>query len=188
MKLIVGLGNPGPKYDRSRHNIGFWVIDRLARRRGISFDNLSSQSVLGQWESGAETYVLAKPQTFMNRSGESVQALLRQMQIEPVHMTVVYDDLDLPFSRIRVRGKGGAGGHRGIQSIIDHIQTDAFTRVRIGIGRPPEGVDPAAYVLEPLDAECLNEFAPIIDRGTDALELLLAEGIEQAMREFNRAL
>lgn len=187
MKLIVGLGNPGPKYERTRHNIGFSVIDKLARRHKVSFDSLSSESVIGRWQSGDDTCVLAKPQTFMNRSGESVQALLRQWEIEPADMIVVYDDLDLPFGRIRIRGKGGAGGHRGIQSILDHIQADAFNRVRIGIGRPPEGVGPAAYVLETLNSESLGDFAPVIERGADAVQLLLAEGIERAMREFNRA-
>lgn len=185
MKLIVGLGNPGPKYEHTRHNVGFWVIDKLAQRNRVAFDEAMGWASVGRGESHGEPLVLAKPQTFMNRSGQSVAALQQELQTGLTDLLVVYDDLDLPFGRLRVRARGSAGGHRGIQSILDAVGSADFCRVRIGIGRPPQGVEVVSYVLEPLNQETLQRFAAIVDRAADAVDRFLAAGVERAMQDFN---
>jgi PTH1 family peptidyl-tRNA hydrolase len=187
VKLILGLGNPGEKYQRSRHNAGFWVVDKIARRHKVPLNFPSHGSLIGSWRLGQEDIIAAKPQTFMNRSGEPARALLREYQLAPADMIVVYDDLDLSSGRIRIRPQGSAGGHRGMQSIVDHVGTNEFPRVRIGIGRPPPGLDAADYVLQPLEGEELTAFEAVTDRGAEALDFLLSRGLEPAMQQFNPA-
>lgn len=182
--MIVGLGNPGPEYEETKHNVGFWLIDSFAKGHGISLSEKKGEARVGQGRlavpSGQIDLVLVKPQTFMNRSGRSIQYLLQLFGLSPSEMIVVYDDLDLPCGRIRVRTQGSAGGHRGVASIIDAIGADAFIRLRIGIGRDPSQ-DPADYVLTPFRSEELKQVEGSIDKGIEALPLLLEGRITEAM-------
>ena len=187
MKLIVGLGNPGKKYQKTRHNLGFLVIDRLAQQNHIEIDKRLCDALVGEWMSSGETIVLAKPQSFMNRSGEAVTELLAEYRGTAADLVVVYDDLDLPLGRIRIRPRGSAGGHRGILSIQEHLAGTPFCRVRVGIGRPPEGTDAVDYVLEPFTAVEQDSLSEIIERAAASVECILTEGVEPAMGRFNRA-
>ncbi|MBI3804480.1 MAG: aminoacyl-tRNA hydrolase [Nitrospirae bacterium] len=188
MKLIVGLGNPGPEYEETKHNVGFWLIDTFAKRHGLSLSEKKGEAKVGQgrWTSpsGGIDFILAKPQTYMNRSGRSVRSLLHSAGITPSEIIVVYDDLDLPCGRIRIRTQGGAGGHRGVASIIEVIGTDQFNRLRIGIGRDP-GQDPADYVLSPFRPEELKLVEEAVEKGAEALPLLMEGRITEAMNKFH---
>jgi peptidyl-tRNA hydrolase, PTH1 family len=186
MKLVVGLGNPGPRYRRTRHNLGYRVVDALAARWHIGVGGRRYDCELGSGEIAGERVVLAKPLTFMNLSGEAVGKLRRVHKLEPADIIAAYDELDLPFGRVRIRGGGGPGGHRGVVSLIE-VLGKGFPRVRIGIGRPPGGSDPAAFVLEHFDP---GEEAPIeaaVERAADGIETLVGQGLETAMNAFNRA-
>jgi PTH1 family peptidyl-tRNA hydrolase len=186
--MIVGLGNPGPEYEETKHNVGFWLIDSFAERHGISLSGKKGEARVGQGRlavpSGEIDLVLVKPQTFMNRSGRSVQSLLQSFGVSPSEMIVAYDDLDLPCGRIRIRTKGGSGGHRGVASIIDMIGTDEFIRLRIGIGRDPSQ-DPADYVLTPFQPEELKQVEESIEKGVEALPFLLEGRIIEAMNRYH---
>jgi PTH1 family peptidyl-tRNA hydrolase len=189
-KLLVGLGNPGPEYARSRHNVGFQVLDVLAARHGMAFDRFQKRARLGIGRvnlTGAPPakVVLAKPMTYMNASGESVGSLAAFYKIAPADILIVFDDLDLPLGKIRLRADGGSGGQKGIQSIIKSLGTESFPRLRVGIGRPAGQMDPAAYVLQPFSAEQREEMAFTWLRAADAIEAWLAQGIEAAMNQFN---
>jgi PTH1 family peptidyl-tRNA hydrolase len=187
VKLVVGLGNPGKKYQHTRHNIGFRVIDHIAAQQGVSVNKKRCDSLVGEWILAGEKILLVKPQTYMNRSGEAIKGLLREFRASGREMVVVYDDLDLPFGRIRVRPGGSAGGHRGALSILESLAGAAFFRVRVGIGRPPEGVDPADFVLTAFTSDEVEHLNALIDRAANAVICLLREGGERAMLEFNRA-
>jgi len=187
VKLVVGLGNPGEKYQSTRHNLGFLVIDQLARQKNISIDRNICNALIGEGLNNGEKLILAKPQTFMNRSGIAVHALLNEFFGSAVDLMVVYDDLDLPFGRIRIRPSGSAGGHRGIVSITESLAGAAFSRVRVGISRPPQGMDTVDYVLEPFTAAEVSELPEQIVRVAAAIEAVLKDGIERAMEIFNRA-
>lgn len=187
MKIVVGLGNPGSKYDGTRHNIGFLVVDRLARQLHIALDQLQCDALIGLGKSNAEPLLLAKPQTFMNRSGAAVAALLQRYGATPADLVVIYDDLDLPLGRIRIRPNGSAGGHRGVSSIIEHLGGEEFNRIRIGIGRPPVGVTVVNHVLTPFAETEAGELSKIIERGSEALECVIHRGTETAMGIYNRA-
>ncbi len=186
MKFIVGLGNPGKKYQPTRHNVGFLVIDRIAARQAIRVLKNDCGAWTGEWTEGGETILLAKPQTYMNRSGAAVADLLRQFHGTPHDLVVIYDDVDLPFGRLRIRTQGSAGGHRGLVSIIENLAGAPFSRIRMGIGRPPEGIETADYVLQPFDADQAAGLDGLVDRGADAATMLLRDGAEAAMREFNQ--
>src|SRR5689334_7719959 len=185
MKLIVGLGNPGQRYEHTRHNLGFLVIDRLAAQCRVALAEGSCRAVFGEGLCGESRIVLAKRQTFMNLSGEAVECLARECSAEDV--IVVYDDLDLPFGRIRIRERGGAGGHRGVLSIIERLGGAPFYRVRVGIGRPQPEVDPVEYVLQPFSAEDSEELQSIVERAAESVISLLRDGPERAMATFNLA-
>ncbi len=185
MKLVVGLGNPGKKYERTRHNVGFLIIDRIASQNQIKVRSRRCDALVGEWSSHGEKIVLAKPQTYMNRSGDAVRALMRSFRLTPEDLVVVYDDLDLPFGRIRIRTKGSAGGHRGIASIMESVAGAPFCRLRVGIGRPPEGMDSADYVLEPFSPQESSELEDVLSRAVEALICLLREGHQKAMAQFN---
>jgi len=146
--LVVGLGNPGPRYANNRHNIGFQIIDELAKSHGLYFSKSEHKAKTAHGYIDGQRIILAKPQTWMNDSGWSVAPLARFYKLEPEEILVVYDDLDIPLAAIRFREAGSSGGHRGVQSIIRNLGTDAFPRLRIGIGRPPGRMDAAAYVLQ----------------------------------------
>lgn len=186
MKCIVGLGNPGKKYSQTRHNVGFMVIDALVGRHNwnLKNDKFNGQSVVETVE--GEKIVLLKPQTYMNLSGESVRPLLDFYQIEPENMLVIYDDLDLPAGKIRLRQKGGHGGHNGIRSIIDHTGTKEFKRLRIGIGRPGTAMPVVDYVLKPFSKEQQEDVAASIENSADACEKWIQAPFDVVMNDFNR--
>jgi PTH1 family peptidyl-tRNA hydrolase len=187
VKLVVGLGNPGKKHGGTRHNLGFLIVDEIARQKQVKIEKNLCDALVGEGSNDAERILLAKPQTYMNRSGESVKALLDHFGSTPKDLVVVYDDLDLEFGRIRIRLAGGAGGHRGILSIIDSLGGAPFYRVRIGIGRPPDGVGPVDFVLTPFTAEEVGRLDALVSRAAQAVGSLLRDGAERAMEQFNRA-
>ena len=187
MKFVVGLGNPGKKYRATRHNFGFLVVDRIAARQGTPVRDETCGALTGEWTQDAETILLAKPQNFMNRSGIVVSELLRQFHGTLDGLLVVYDDVDLPFGRIRIRTQGSSGGHRGLISIIENLGSSSFSRLRIGIGRPPEGVETADHVLQPFDADQTAQLNDLVDSASDAVMAWVKGGAEMAMRDFNRA-
>ncbi|MBN1920122.1 MAG: aminoacyl-tRNA hydrolase [Anaerolineae bacterium] len=150
--LIVGLGNIGPRYAGNRHNIGFQAVDALAQSHGLSFSRSEHHAAVAHGMLNTHRVVLAKPQTWMNDSGKAVAPLLTFYKIPPERMLVLYDDLDIPLGTLRFRQEGSSGGHRGVQSIIQHTGTQGFPRLRLGIGRPPGRMDPAAYVLQDFDS------------------------------------
>ncbi len=186
-RLIVGLGNPGGGYARHRHNLGFMTLDRFAERHGFKFTRRDggAQVATGSFEGSPLT--LAKPQTYMNRSGGAVRSLLRRYARGPADLIVVYDELDLPLGRLRVRKDGSHGGHNGMRDIIAALGTQDFTRVRLGIGRPPAGEDPAEYVLRSFTPDERPVVERMLDDAVAALEHILRDGVDTAMNEFNRA-
>ena len=186
MKLIVGLGNPGNKYQGTRHNVGFLVVDRLAHQNRIEFSKRIDEALIGAGVASGETVVLAKPQTFMNRCGVAVKEILADYHSTADDLVVVYDDLDLPFGRIRIRPRGSAGGHRGMLSIQEHLAGVPFCRVRVGIGRPPGGMDPVDYVLASFSAAEQDALGEFIDRVAVSVGYILTDGVERAMGRFNR--
>jgi PTH1 family peptidyl-tRNA hydrolase len=185
MKLIVGLGNPGRRYRQTRHNVGWEVISRLARRARIAVDDEDGFSEVGRGSIGGTRVILARPQTYVNVSGEAVRDLRRRHRLRPQDILVVIDDLDLPLGRLRLRASGSAGGHNGLKSIIEALGTTEFPRLRVGIGRPPEGVDPADHVLTRFTSDERAVVDAALDRAAEAIETAITEGIETAMNRFN---
>lgn len=185
MKLVVGLGNPGRAYRWTRHNMGFWLIEHLAKRYEIDLSRRRFQSLYGQGRVGNQEVILAKPLTYMNLSGEAVRRLLHFFQIPPEKLIILHDDLDLPWGKMRIRLRGGHGGHKGVKSIIETLGDDGFIRFKVGIGRPSGWFqDPTDYVLEPLTGEKREEFKKVIERGVQGVEILLREGPQAAMAMF----
>jgi PTH1 family peptidyl-tRNA hydrolase len=188
VSLIVGLGNPGPEYAAHRHNVGFQIVEALARTHGLAFSRQKYMKArVARGQIGDGSVLLVKPQTFMNLSGRAVARLHRAHEIPPERILVVYDDLDLPLGRLRLRSEGGSGGHKGIHSIIEALGTQAFPRLRVGIDRPPGNVDPAEYVLQPFDEDQKPLHVEMISRAMAAIECWLADGVVAAMDQFNRA-
>jgi PTH1 family peptidyl-tRNA hydrolase len=186
VKLIVGLGNPGRKYDQTRHNIGFRVVDDIAEQNRVAIKKRACDSLVGELIVMGERVLLAKPQTYMNLSGQAVKALLKDTRSSPENLVVIYDELDLPFGRIRVRQKGSAAGHRGAMSIMESLAGAPFYRVRVGIGRPPEGVEPADFVLEPFFRDELDQLDALVAHAAKAALSIIQEGGQRAMEKFNR--
>jgi peptidyl-tRNA hydrolase, PTH1 family len=183
--LVIGLGNPGREYERSRHNLGFLVADELARRHGRRFNNREAKSVTTRVQLGDRELVLAKPQTMMNRSGQAAKALRVKYNVPLNRVLVVHDDLDLPFGRLRLRRGGSSAGNHGMDSVIESFGTKDFIRFRVGIGRPPgNGVD---YVLSPFTESERAQLPEIVARVADAVEVAVEQGLERAMTDFNRA-
>ncbi|MDR7417839.1 MAG: aminoacyl-tRNA hydrolase [Armatimonadota bacterium] len=182
MYLVVGLGNPGRRYRGTRHNLGLEVIDALARRWGVAVDRDEGFAETGRATVDGHRVLLAKPQTYVNVSGAAVADLRRRHRIRPDHLMVVVDDLDLPLAAVRVREKGSHGGHNGLRSVIEALATTEFARVRIGIGRPPAGVDPAEFVLERPSAEEREALDAAVARAADGIALWVTEGVQAAMR------
>jgi peptidyl-tRNA hydrolase, PTH1 family len=182
--LVVGLGNPGERYRLNRHNIGFHCVGRLARDHGIAMNKRRFKAAWGQGRIAGEPVVLAMPQTFMNDSGQAVAPLSRWFKIPPERIMVVYDDLDLPVGRVRLRPGGSSGGHHGIESIIAHLGTREFNRLRIGIGRPEFG-DPIDYVLNDISREQEPALAEGCEVAARAIECFLERGIREAMNQYN---
>jgi PTH1 family peptidyl-tRNA hydrolase len=185
---IVGLGNPGREYEASWHNVGFRVADEIARRSDVSIRRRCYRALTVETRIGRTEVLLMKPQTYMNRSGESVAAACRDLDIPIERVIVAYDEADLPLGRLRVRRGGGPGGHRGISSIIDETGSREFCRVRLGIGRPAErDADLAEHVLSPIPPDSSDVVVGLVARAADAVGRIVAEGIDVAMREFNGA-
>lgn len=185
MKCIVGLGNPGPKYEKTRHNIGFMVIDELLKRNQWSLDKEKFQGIHTVKHIGTEKVVLLKPLTYMNLSGEAVRPLMDYYDIPLDDILVIYDDLDLEPGKIRLRQKGGHGGHNGIRSLIDHLGTKEFKRVRLGIGRPSTPMPVPNYVLGQFQKEEQEAIAESIMRAADACEAWLDKPFLEVMNRFN---
>jgi PTH1 family peptidyl-tRNA hydrolase len=186
MYLIIGLGNPGKEYENTRHNIGFKSIDRLAKAMNIEITKDQHKALTGQGLIEGHKVILAKPQTFMNISGESVGELARWHKIPPSHVIVVYDDMDLPVGQIRIRKAGSDGGHNGMKSIISHLNTSDITRVRVGIGRPLDGVDPSDHVLSTFTKAESAESDIASESAASAVKHILANGIDATMNEYNK--
>jgi PTH1 family peptidyl-tRNA hydrolase len=187
--LIVGLGNPGREYAGNRHNVGFMIADRWAAAHAFAFNKIQHHAIIAQGRRGerpgAGRVIVAKPQTFMNDSGRAVGALLRFYKIPVEQLLVIFDDLDLPFGVIRLRADGGAGGHNGMRSIIQQLGGNQFARLRVGIGRPPGRMDPAAFVLQDFGRDETAELDALRDRAGQAIDTFLAAGITAAMNQFN---
>lgn len=186
MKLVVGLGNPGKAYENTRHNVGFEVVDELARRAGVSFRRgwLTSAQLAKAGIGGCEVG-LVKPRTFMNRSGDAVGPLLRKKGAGAGDVIVVVDDVDLDCGRIRVRRQGGAGGHKGLQSVIAALGTEEFVRVRVGVGPRPPGDEMVGHVLARFNAEERAKVKEAVRKAADAVGRVVEEGVDRAMNEFN---
>lgn len=182
--LIVGLGNPGRQYAANRHNLGFMAVDRFARSHDIALQRVQNQSIVGQGKLGNQTVVVAKPQTYMNLSGNSVSALARFYKLLPSNLLVVYDELDLPMGTIRVREKGGAGGHNGMRSIINHLGEE-FPRLRLGIGRPPGQMPAAAFVLQDFGRQDQATVDEMLDQSVKAIETFVRDGVQLTMSRYN---
>jgi len=187
VRFIVGLGNPGLAYRFTRHNLGFMVIDRLARKRGISLSKRRFRARYGEGEIGSERVILFKPQTYVNLSGSSIRDLLFSYRGSLSRLIAIHDDLDLSFGRIRITRGGGHGGHRGVQSILESLGRSDFVRLKIGIGRPGEGIDPKDYVLETFIGEEREQLTTILSWAVDGVETILLRGVERAMNRFNVA-
>jgi len=184
--LIAGLGNPGPEYEHTAHNLGFLVVDRLAARNSLRVTRKDSMALVGQGAIGGQRVLLAKPQTFMNVSGPSIKGLLSKHELPPEKLLVIYDDLDLPWGSLRIRPDGSAGGHRGVDSIIGSIGSRSFPRVRLGIHGGHRNRDGAAIVLSKFSRAQKQELDELLDYAAQAVESIMAEGVEKSMTKFNR--
>lgn len=186
MKLVVGLGNPGREYGKTRHNVGFEVLDELVRRtETILRRSWTVPAWTGKAKLEGEWILMLKPRTFMNRSGQAVAAVMRKRGLKPVDVIVVLDDLELPRGQIRIRKKGGAGGHKGLQSVIQSMGADDFVRVRVGIGPRPAGEELVDHVLARFTAEERREVEKAVEVAADAVAAIVRDGVEKAMNEFN---
>ena len=184
--ILVFLGNPGAKYAGSRHNVGFMTADVLEKREHIRIDRLRFKALTAQTELGGAKVLLLKPQTYMNLSGEAVRPAAAFYKVPPERVIVVSDDVSLPVGKLRIRLKGSAGGHNGLKSIISCLGTDAFPRVKVGVGAPPHpDYDMADWVLSGFRNQDAEEIAQAVQRAADALTCMIAEGAERAMNQFN---
>ena len=183
--LLVGLGNPGREYQTNRHNYGFMLIDRIAVRLNARGLKVQSKAIVTSATYEDRKLILAKPQTYMNLSGQSIQGLAHFYKLPLENMLVAYDDLDLPFGTIRLRPGGGPGGQKGVASTIEKLGTKDFARLRLGIGRPPGRMDPAAYVLQNFSRDELKSVSEILDRAADAALEFVMNGLDKAMNKFN---
>ncbi|WP_243292574.1 aminoacyl-tRNA hydrolase [Bacillus sp. FJAT-47783] len=185
MKVMVGLGNPGKRYENTRHNVGFMVIDELAKRLSINVDQSKFNGLYGIGHVSGERVILLKPMTYMNLSGECVRPLMDYYKVAIEDLVAIYDDLDLPVGKVRLRQKGSAGGHNGIKSMIQHLGTQQFKRVRIGIDRPKDGMKVSDYVLGNFHAEERDGIQQAIQHSTDACEKWIEKPFLDVMNEFN---
>ena len=185
MKIIAGLGIPTREYEGTRHNMGFSAIYQIADRYNIKMNIARHKALIGTGIIAGEKVMLVMPQTYMNLSGESIGEILRFYKLSPADLIILYDDIDLDVGKLRIRAKGSAGGHNGIKSIIAHIGTETFDRVRIGVGHKPEGWDLADHVLSRFSKEELPVVRDSVSRAADAIEVIISSGIEAAMNKFN---
>jgi PTH1 family peptidyl-tRNA hydrolase len=182
---MAGLGNPGRRYSKTRHNIGFLVLDRFAFRQKSAWHERKGLAAVGSHLVGSTRILLVKPQTHMNRSGEAIREILDASGVPTESLIVVHDDMDLPFETMKLKRGGGSGGHKGIESILCELGSDRFLRVKMGIGRPEAGEQPEDYVLGPFPDEQGARLPLFLERGAEALECVLEEGIDRAMNLFN---
>jgi PTH1 family peptidyl-tRNA hydrolase len=187
MRLIVGLGNPGREYRETRHNVGFMVVDEIAKRHGLTLAMAPSQvpDAFAAKKFGAAPFLIAKPLTFMNRSGDAVAALAHYYDIAAADLLVVVDEVALPFGRLRARARGSAGGHNGLKSVIERLGTTEFPRLRLGVGRGDARRDLADHVLSTFEADEQSALGELITRAADAAEMFAADGIEKVMNTYN---
>lgn len=183
--LVVGLGNPGPRYVRTRHNAGFLAIDLLGENLGASYWKDEAGARTAVVRVGGADVVLAEPQTFMNLSGTSVKKLVSAYEVQMRDVIVVHDDIDVPDGLVRAKAGGGHGGHNGLRSLIEHLGGNDFARVRVGVGRPPGRMDAADYVLEPLSKAAWERLESAIPHAAQCVMHILEQGIQSAMREYN---
>jgi len=183
--LLIGLGNPGREYANTRHNFGFMAIDRLAVRLNARGMKVQSKAIVMDSKYEDHKLILAKPQTYMNLSGQSVQGLAHFYKIPNENLMILSDDLDLPFGTIRIRASGGPGGQRGLSSILEKLGTKDIPRMRLGIGRPPGRMDPADYVLQNFSRDDLQSLSELLDRAADAALEFVTDGLTAAMNKFN---
>ena len=182
MKAIVGLGNPGPQYKGTRHNVGFEVVDELARRGGIAFESAPAEALIAKWR--AADALIVKPLTFMNLSGQAIGELLRYFKIDVADLLVIVDEVQLPLGKVRARSRGSAGGHNGLKSVIAHLG-DEFARLRLGVGRGDERRNLADHVLTRFDKDETAEVDRMIARAADAAETFITSGIAAVMNQYN---
>ncbi len=186
MYIIAGLGNPGKNYAGTRHNIGFDALDIIASKNNIKFNKTKFRADFGEGIIGGEKVVLVKPQTFMNLSGESIRPLRDFYKVPDENIIIIYDDISLPLGKLRLRGKGSAGGHNGMKSIIYQLQTDVFPRLKIGVGAPPDtDYDLADYVLGKFSKDEIEVLLKTVDKVNDAVESIIRNGVEMTMSKFN---
>jgi peptidyl-tRNA hydrolase, PTH1 family len=185
-RLIVGIGNPGPEYAKTRHNVGFRVLDALAKRLNVSKQEARFRGVYAVAPIGDLKVGLLKPLTYVNLSGQAVSEAVKQLNLQPEQILVVLDDAQLPLGKLRMRPKGSSGGHKGLQSIIDALQTEEIPRLRVGIGSPPEGVDMVTFVLSPFEDDEELVIGEAVERAADAAIVWATEGINAAMQKFNK--
>ncbi len=187
LKLVIGLGNPGKEYERTRHNVGFMVVEELARRQGVVFKKMFwLPARQAKCRIGEHEVRLVMPTTYMNRSGKAVWGAMKKWRVEAADTVVVFDDVDVEFGGVRVRAKGSGGSHNGMKSVLEWLQTQAFPRVRVGIGPKPADADMIAFVLGGFAAEELLKLEKVVERAADAVETIFSAGTERAMNEFNR--
>ena len=186
MKLIVGLGNPGREYEGTRHNCGFMVIDKLAEKLNVSVDQNKFKGLYVKFKYHGEDVILLKPQTYMNLSGESVSTLMQFFKIEIEDLLVIYDDLDMPVGKLRLRKTGSAGGHNGIKNIIAHLGGQVFPRIKVGVGEKPPKYDLADYVLGHFSKAEQELMSEGYDNAVKAVELIVSDQMSEAMNEYNR--
>lgn len=186
MKIIVGLGNPGVPYRMSRHNIGFQVVDRLAQINHVSVRTKRFESLYGRGSIDSQEVILVKPISFMNRSGGAVKKAADFFHLGVEDLVVIHDDMDLSFGRLRFKRRGGDGGHQGVRSIIESLGENTFLRLKVGIGRPPQEMDPADYVLEDFDKAEQSRLDQVLSQAAESLEVLLLEGLQTAMNQFQK--
>lgn len=185
MYIVVGLGNPGDKYARTRHNIGFVVIDMLAEKYGIKVNKIKHKAVIGEGMIAGEKVILVKPQTYMNASGESLLELYNWYKVDSSQIVLIYDDIDLDTGTLRIRPRGSAGTHNGMRSVIYHLQTEEFPRIRIGVGSPSAKWDLKDYVLSPFSSEELPLIEEACKMAVMGVELIISEGVAAAMNKCN---
>ena len=187
-KLIIGLGNPGTKYLHSRHNVGFWCIDRFAREQSLTFSKNTTPAIFAEGKVEKTRIILAKPQTYVNNSGKAVNDLLNLYGVSISSLLLVYDDMELPVGSLRIRTGGGSGGHNGMKSVIDYVGSSDFARLRIGIGRPPATSTEIEYVLGTMRKVEYDRVDKVIGEAIKAISCILTEGIEEAMNIFNKSI
>ena len=183
--IVVGVGNPEPRYQKTPHNVGFWCVDRLAERHELTLKRAHRTTRLAEGEVEGYRMALARPRTYVNRTGDAVRYLLARYKVTRERLLIVSDDIALPPGKIRLRPRGTAGGHNGIRSVIEALGTEEFARLRIGVGRPPDGADQIGYLLSEMEPGQRRQVEEAVDRAADAVARVLTDGITEAMNRFN---